>query len=318
MMKSNKKKLIILALASIVFIALYLFWGLNEQNFDYNLSKRIPKVIGIIVAGGSIAVSSILFQTITNNRIITPSIIGLDALYGLVQTIAVFIFGSSSIMMTNNTLNFLVSGVLMVGFSFVLFNLLFKKGKQNIMILLLVGTVLGGLFRSMSTFMQVLIDPNEYEALQSRLFASFSSINTKILFMAVVIILIIFAFLYDEIKKLDVMSLGRDQAINLGINYDKLTKKILIIVTALVALSTALVGPITFLGILVVNLTYQMFNTFRHSLLLIGSILISIVALVSGQFLVERIFTFNTTIGIIINFIGGIYFIYLLLKESRV
>ncbi|MBM7835240.1 iron complex transport system permease protein [Clostridium sardiniense] len=318
MMKSNKKKLIILALASIVFVALYLFWGLNGQNFDYNLSKRIPKVIGIIVAGGSIAVSSILFQTITNNRIITPSIIGLDALYGLVQTIAVFIFGSSSIMMTNNTLNFLVSGVLMVGFSFVLFNLLFKKGKQNIMILLLVGTVLGGLFRSMSTFMQVLIDPNEYEALQSRLFASFSSINTKILFMAVVIILIIFAFLYDEIKKLDVMSLGRDQAINLGIDYDKLTKKILIIVTALVALSTALVGPITFLGILVVNLTYQMFNTFRHSLLLIGSILISIVALVSGQFLVERVFTFNTTIGIIINFIGGIYFIYLLLKESRV
>ncbi|MBY0754348.1 iron chelate uptake ABC transporter family permease subunit [Clostridium sardiniense] len=317
-MKSNKKKLIILALASIVFVALYLFWGLNGQNFDYNLSKRIPKVIGIIVAGGSIAVSSILFQTITNNRIITPSIIGLDALYGLVQTIAVFIFGSSSIMMTNNTLNFLVSGVLMVGFSFVLFNLLFKKGKQNIMILLLVGTVLGGLFRSMSTFMQVLIDPNEYEALQSRLFASFSSINTKILFMAIVIILIIFAFLYDEIKKLDVMSLGRDQAINLGIDYDKLTKKILIIVTALVALSTALVGPITFLGILVVNLTYQMFNTFKHSLLLIGSILISIVALVSGQFLVERVFTFNTTIGIIINFIGGIYFIYLLLKESRV
>lgn len=318
MMKSNKKKLIILALASIVFVALYLFWGLNGQNFDYNLSKRIPKVIGIIVAGGSIAVSSILFQTITNNRIITPSIIGLDALYGLVQTIAVFIFGSSSIMMTNNTLNFLVSGVLMVGFSFVLFNLLFKKGKQNIMILLLVGTVLGGLFRSMSIFMQVLIDPNEYEALQSRLFASFSSINTKILFMAIVIILIIFAFLYDEIKKLDVMSLGRDQAINLGIDYDKLTKKILIIVTALVALSTALVGPITFLGILVVNLTYQMFNTFKHSLLLIGSILISIVALVSGQFLVERVFTFNTTIGIIINFIGGIYFIYLLLKESRV
>lgn len=317
-MKSNKKKLIMLALVSIVFVSLYLFWGLNGQNFDYNLSKRIPKVIGIIVAGGSIAVSSILFQTITNNRIITPSIIGLDALYGLVQTIAVFIFGSSSIMMTNNTLNFLVSGSLMIGFSFVLFNLLFKKGKQNIMILLLVGTVLGGLFRSMSTFMQVLIDPNEYEALQSRLFASFSSINTKILFMSIVIILIIFAFLYDEIKKLDVMSLGRDQAINLGINYDKLTKKILIIVTALVALSTALVGPITFLGILVVNLTYQMFNTFKHSLLLVGSILLSIVALVSGQFLVERIFTFNTTIGIIINFIGGIYFIYLLLKESRV
>ena len=220
--------------------------------------------------------------------------------------------------MTNNTMNFLVSGILMIGFSFILFKVLFKKKNQNIMIILLVGTILGGLFRSMSSFMQLLIDPNEYETLQSRLFASFSSINTKILFLSIVIILIIFAFVYDDIKKLDVMSLGRDQAINLGIDYDKLTKKILLIVTALVAVSTALVGPITFLGILVVNLTYQMFNTFKHSIMLIGSSLISIVALVSGQVLVERLFTFNTTISIIINFIGGIYFIYLLLRESKV
>lgn len=317
-MKINKKKLMILTLVSIVAVLFYLFWGLNGQNFNYNLNKRIPKVIAIILAGGAVSISSILFQTVTNNRIITPSIIGLDSLYGFVQTITVFTFGASSIMMTNNTMNFLVSGILMIGFSFILFNLLFKKKNQNIMIILLVGTVLGGLFRSMSTFMQLLIDPNEYEALQSRLFASFSSINTKILFISIVIVLLIFAFIYDDIKKLDVMSLGRDQAINLGIDYDKLTKKILLIVTTLVAVSTALVGPITFLGILVVNLTYQMFNTFRHSTLLIGSSLISIIALVSGQVLVERLFTFNTTISIIINFVGGIYFIYLLLKESKV
>lgn len=317
-MKSNKKKLIILTLVSIVAVLFYLFWGLNGQNFNYNLNKRIPKVIAIMLAGGAVSVSSILFQTITNNRIITPSIIGLDSLYGFVQTITVFVFGANSIMMTNNTMNFLVSGILMIGFSFILFKVLFKKKNQNIMIILLVGTILGGLFRSMSSFMQLLIDPNEYETLQSRLFASFSSINTKILFLSIVIILIIFAFVYDDIKKLDVMSLGRDQAINLGIDYDKLTKKILLIVTALVAVSTALVGPITFLGILVVNLTYQMFNTFKHSIMLIGSSLISIVALVSGQVLVERLFTFNTTISIIINFIGGIYFIYLLLRESKV
>ena len=317
-MKSNKKKLIILTLVSIVAVLFYLFWGLNGQNFNYNLNKRIPKVIAIMLAGGAVSVSSILFQTITNNRIITPSIIGLDSLYGFVQTITVFVFGANSIMMTNNTMNFLVSGILMIGFSFILFKVLFKKKNQNIMIILLVGTILGGLFRSMSSFMQLLIDPNEYETLQSRLFASFSSINTKILFLSIVIILIIFAFVYDDIKKLDVMSLGRDQAINLGIDYDKLTKKILLIVTALVAVSTALVGPITFLGILVVNLTYQMFNTFKHSIMLIGSSLISILALVSGQVLVERLFTFNTTISIIINFIGGIYFIYLLLRESKV
>ncbi|MEG1002316.1 MAG: iron chelate uptake ABC transporter family permease subunit [Clostridium sp.] len=317
-MRENKKKIIILGIVAIICIALYILYGLNSNNFDYNIQKRIPKVIGILIAGGAIAVSSILFQTVTNNRIITPSIIGLDSLYGLIQTFTVFIFGSSSIMMTNSTVNFLISGGLMVIFSTILFKVIFNKGKGNILFLLLVGTVLGGLFKSGSTFMQVLIDPNEFDALQSKLFASFSSVNTNILFIAVIILLIIFAFLYDDIKKLDVMSLGRDQAINLGINYDKLSKKILIIVTSLVALSTALVGPITFLGILVVNLTYEIFKTFNHKEMLLGGIIISVLALVGGQFLVERVFKFNTTIGIIINFIGGVYFIYLLLKESRV
>ena len=317
-MKDNKKKLIALSLVSIVFIIAYLVWGLNDQNFSYNLSKRIPKIIGIIIAGGSIAVASIIFQTVINNRIITPSIIGLDSLYSLVQTVVIFVFGSSSIMIENKTFNFLVSASLMIIFSFLLFKVLFKKEKQNIMLILLVGTILGSLFRSISTFMQLVIDPNEFDALQAKLFASFSLVNTKILLISIIILLIIFAFIYDDIKKLDILSLGRDQAINLGINYDKLAKKILLIVTMLVSIATALVGPITFLGILVVNLSYQMFNTYKHSVLITGSILISIVALVSGQFLVERVFNFNTTISIIINFIGGSYFIYLLLKESKV
>lgn len=317
-MKNSKKKLLILSIMAILFVALYIFYGLNSKNFDYNLQKRIPKVIGILIASGSIAVSSILFQTVTNNRIITPSIIGLDSLYGLIQTFVVFAFGSSSIMMTNSTANFLIVGSFMVIFSVILFKVIFKKGRGNIMFLLLVGTVLGGLFKSGSTFMQVLIDPNEFDALSSKLFASFTSVNTKILFISIIILLIIFAFIYDDIKKLDVMALGRDQAINLGINYDKLSKKTLIIVTSLVALSTALVGPITFLGILVVNLTYELLKTYRHKELLIGASLISVIALVGGQFFVERVFKFNTTIGIIINFIGGVYFIYLLLKESKI
>ena len=117
---------------------------------------------------------------------------------------------------------------------------------------------------------------------------------------------------------MDVISLGKEHAINLGVNYDKVVKKMIIVVAILVSISTALVGPITFLGLLVTNVTKQIFRTYKHSYLICSSILISILTLVSGQFLVERIFTFTTTISVIINFIGGVYFIYLLLKESRV
>lgn len=316
-MQKNKKKIIVLSLVAITFLVLFVVWGLTAKNYRFNLSLRIPKVLGILIAGTTISVASILFQTITNNRIITPSIIGLDSLYSLVQTIVVFVFGSTSLFMVNKTLNFLVSGTLMVILAMILFKVVLKKGKNNIFLLLLVGTVVGTLFRSLSSFMQVIIDPNEFDALQAKLFASFSLVNTKILLVSVVILIIMGALLYKDFKKLDVMSLGREQAINLGVDYDKFSKKILVFVAILVSLSTALVGPITFLGIIVVNLTYEITKTYKHSVLLIVGTLISIIALVGGQFLVERVFNFTTTISIIINFIGGIYFINLLLKESK-
>lgn len=319
-MKDNidKKKLYILGIVAVFVIGLFLFEGLNGRNWDYNLSKRIPKVIAIVITGGSIAFSSMIFQTVTNNRILTPSILGLDSLYMFVQTISVFLFGASSIFMINRNVNFMVSVTIMLVGTLVLYKILFKKdGNSNIFFLLLVGTVLGTLFKSMTSFMQVIIDPNEFETLQSKMFASFANVNTDILLISVIALLIIFVLFYDDVKRLDVMLLGRDQAINLGIDFDRFSKKILIVVAVLVSISTALVGQITFLGLLVVNLSYQFLNTYKHSYQITGSILISIIALVAGQFIVERILNFGSTVSIIINFVGGIYFIYLLMKEGK-
>ncbi|MGM9979255.1 MAG: iron chelate uptake ABC transporter family permease subunit [Clostridium sp.] len=313
----DKKKIYILFGIALLAITLFLVYGLNVDNYEYNLSKRIPRVISIIITGGSIAFSSIIFQTITNNRIITPSVLGLDSLYGFLQSFVVFIFGTSSIVMTDGRVNFLVSSFLMILGSMILYKFLLGNGKSNIYFLLLVGTIFGTLFKSLSTFMQVLIDPNDYVVLQSKLFASFTNVNTSILLLVIIILLIIVAFIYDDMKKIDVLHLGRDNSISLGVDYDKISKKLLIVVSILISISTALVGSITFLGILVVNLSYQLIKSYKHKYLIASSILISIVALVGGQFIVERLLNYNTKISIIINFIGGAYFIYLLLKENK-
>ena len=313
---NDKEKLYILGIIAMITISLFLFQGLNSRNWDYNLSKRIPKIIAIIVTSGSIAFSSMIFQTITNNRILTPSILGLDSLYTFCQTLSVFVFGIDSIMMTNRNINFFVSVLIMILGTIILYNCVFKKG-SNVFLLLLVGTVLGTLFKSISSFMQVLIDPNDFISLQSKLFASFSSINTDIVFISIIALIVIWIIVRGDIKKFDVMLLGREASINLGVDHDKMSKKLLLVVAILVSISTALVGPITFLGLLVVNLSYQFFNTYKHTYLISGSILISIIALVGGQFIVERILNFSSTVSIIINFVGGLYFIYLLLKEAK-
>ncbi|GAE37410.1 iron chelate uptake ABC transporter family permease subunit [Halalkalibacter akibai] len=311
-----KGKLITLSVIAIALVIFYLTIGANG-NWEYVLPRRGYKIAAIILTGTAIAFSTMVFQTITNNRILTPSIIGLDSLYMLIQTFIIFSFGSLSIVMVNKHLNFAVSVGFMIVFAGIFYKLLFKREGNNIYFLLLIGLIFGTLFGSLTTFMQVLIDPNEFLTVQNRMFASFNNVNTDILGVSFILIIVIFLYSYKYIKFLDVLSLGKEHAVNLGVNYDQVIKRLLIVVAILVSIATALVGPITFLGLLVANVAHEFMRTYKHKYLISGAVLISIVALVGGQLLVERIFTFSTPLSVIINFIGGVYFLYLLLKETK-
>jgi iron complex transport system permease protein len=312
---NNKIRIIILAVLAAVLTAGYIFWDLGP-NWDYALPRRVIKIIAIIVVGCAIAFSTVIFQTVTNNKILTPSILGLDSMYMLIQTGVIFLFGSTHIMIMNKNLNFLITLAAMLIFSSLLFKFMFKKNR-NIYFLLLIGIIFGTLFGSMSSFMQVLIDPNEFQIIQNKMFASFNNVNTDLLTLAIILMIAAMIYFMRFLKYLDVMSLGRDQAINLGVDYDFVTKRVLIVVTILISISTALIGPITFLGLLVANVAYQFIKSYQHKHIIPGAMLISVIALVGGQFIVERIFTFSTTLSVIINFVGGVYFIYLLLKENK-
>lgn len=312
----NSTKMIILTVFAVVFCALYLFYGLNG-SFDYALPRRGIKVIAMVLTGVAIAYSTVVFQTITHNRILTPSIMGLDSLYLLLQTVLIFFLGSSHITIVNRHVNFILSVSAMILFALILYRFLFKRGGQPIYFLLLVGIIVGTFFGSISTFLQVLIDPNEFLRVQDKMFASFNNVSGELVWWALGIVVLTFIVGWKSFNDLDVLSLGRDTAINLGVSYDRVVKTMLIISAVLISVSTALVGPITFFGLIVANLSYQFFKTYKHKVLIAGASVMSVIALVGGQWIVERVFTFSTTLSVIINFVGGVYFIYLLLKESR-
>jgi iron complex transport system permease protein len=315
-MRKNSTKLIVLAVLAIICILLYGFYDI-KGGFDYAFPRRMIRVAAMVITAIAIAYSTVVFQTITHNRILTPSVMGLDSMYEVVQTLIYFFAGSMSIWVLNKYLNFSAAIFAMVLFALILYRFLFRADKHPIYLLLLIGMIIGTLLGSLVTFLQVLIDPVEYLSLQTRLFASFINVKADLLYIAIGILLIAFIYGYFIIGKLDVMSLGRENAINLGVNYDRMVMNVLILSSVLIATSTALVGPITFFGLIVANLSYQYLVTYKHSILILGASLIGIIALVGGQFLVEHIFELRTTLSVIINFIGGIYFIYLLLKESR-
>lgn len=315
-MRKNKWKFIILGALAIISIALFLFYNI-QGPFSYAFPKRVFRVAAMVICGVAIAYSTVIFQTVTHNRILTPGVMGIDSMYEVVQTLIYFFLGSASIFVVNHYLNFTAAIIAMIVFALLLYRFLFRADKYPIYLLLLIGMILGTLLGSLVGFLQVMIDPVEFLSLQNRLFASFMNVNSDLVIVAALILLAGFIYGAKLMPQLDVMSLGRENAMNLGVNYDKVVLKVLILVAILISTSTALVGPVMFLGLIVANLSYQYFKSYKHSVLIAGASLISIIALVGGQFLVLHVFNLNTTISILINFIGGIYFIYLILKESR-
>ena len=215
MAKKSSSQLIVLSLLAMVSLALYLGYNLPNR-WQYALENRALSLIAIVITGAAIALATMIFQTVVNNRILTPSILGLDSLYLLIQTTIIFLFGSSTLLSMNSIALFILCTGLMMAFSLVLYHFLFKKENQNIFFLLLVGIIFGTFFGSLTTFMEVLIDPNEFQIAQDIGFASFNRINTQILWVALAILVATIVFSLKYWHCFDVLALGRENAINLG------------------------------------------------------------------------------------------------------
>ncbi|HED6832786.1 TPA: iron chelate uptake ABC transporter family permease subunit [Campylobacter coli] len=310
-----RKKILILAFLTLIMTLVFIFAGLKDFD-EYALKNRFLQIAAIVIVAICIAVSTVIFQTLCNNKILTPAIIGLDSLYMLLQSALIFSLGSANLSVYKNDINFLITLACMVVFSLGLYKILFSSDK-SIYLIMLLGLIFGTLFSTLSSFFEILIDPDEFMVIQGRMFASFDNIAFDVLALAYIVTLLSFVWIFRYMKFLDPLSLGKDLSINLGINYQKISKHLMIIIAILTSISTALVGPITFLGLLVVNITYELFKSSKHSILLLACVLISILALLGGVFFVSRVFDYNTTISVIINFLGGIYFIYLVLKGNK-
>ncbi len=314
-MKQGYKIILLIALL-VVSIVLFMTYHMGN-NLDYVLSRRGIRLATMTIVGISVAFSSVIFQTITNNRILTPSIMGYESIFILFQTLIVFFYGDKAFKVISQQENFFYAVLLMLGFSVFMYFLIFGRQRKNIFYLLLMGMVMGTLFNTLSQFLHVVIDPNEFSIVQNFMFVSFAKMNVKLLGIATITLMGTLVLTLRYLKYLDVIALGKDHAINLGLDYNKLIRTFMLIIALLVSVSTALVGPITFLGILVTNLTYELFKTNKHVQTVWLCSAVSCICLIAGQFFVEHILSFSTTVSIVINFVGGIYFMYLIWSSRK-
>ncbi|MCF4099743.1 iron chelate uptake ABC transporter family permease subunit [Maritalea mediterranea] len=310
------KRLSILTLLLALAMIAYMTIG-SRGNWDFVLAFRGAKLLAIIAVGVAVSTSTLLFQTIAQNRILTPSIMGFDALYVLIITMMVFFVGGQGMLSLGPYGLFTLNTVLLLLASFLLFGTLIFEHGRDLTRMILTGVILGTLFRSLTSFATRMIDPNEYAHIQIASYASFNSFDMELLYIGVAIIIACLAFVWTIRHRLDVISLGYDVAINLGENVRAVQLLALGVIAILVSVSTAIVGPVAFLGLLVVSIAHLVTPSPYHSTLLLSSGLISCLILVGGQTLMERVLQMSTPLAVIIDFVGGLVFLLLLLQRLK-
>lgn len=309
------RRLVVLAALALLAMVAFLTIGLRG-NIAFVLQLRGLKLLALLQVALSIAVSTVLFQTVTANRILTPSIMGLDALYLFGQTALVFLLGGLGYASLDGGVKFGAEVLLMIALAMLLlWPLLRTRLDMNLM--LLMGVTLGLLFRSLSALLSRLIDPNAFAVVQGASFANFNTLRADLTILGTIITVIAAGLCWRSRHVLDVIGLGRETAISLGVNWTRAAAGFLLLVSVLVAVSTALVGPVAFFGLLVAALAERLMRTQRHGLLLPAAALVAVIILVGGQTLLQHGLGGASTLGVVIEFVGGLVFLLLLVLGSR-
>lgn len=295
--------------------AVYLFTDI-PGSLLFAVKVRSLTVAAMLVIATAVGVSTVVFHTITQNRILTPSIMGFDAFYMLISTIIVFFFGSASFLGADEFVLWIVQVIVMVAFSVFLFTWLFGGRRRSIHLMLLVGIVLGTFFRGFTEWMQRMLDPLDFQILSDAMFASLTRPDPMLLgFTAILVVAGVIAVI-PLIHTLDVLTLGEPVAVGLGVSHRRTVMVLFTIVSVMIAASTALAGPILFFGLIVANLAYAFAGTFRHAWTIPAAALIGIGCLLLAQIVLEQILGFGGSLSMVIEFAGGLFFLYLVLRRG--
>ena len=321
---STSKKRYWLILAVLAVIAAASAWGLlayqNPMEFGTRgywliAERRANSVLVMALVAVCQGMATVAFHTVTGNRIITPSIMGFEALYVAIHTSTVYFFGAAGLINARTLDMFILQLVVMVGFTLLLYSWLLT-GENNMHAMLLIGVVIGGGLASLSTFMQRMLAPSEFDVLTARLFGSVNNADPQYFPVAIPLALGAALLLYVHSRTLNVLALGREPAVNLGVNHRAHAIYVLVLVSVLMAISTALVGPMTFLGFLVATLAYQFADTYDHRYIFPMATLIGFVVLTGSYFVMNHIFYAQGIVSIIIELVGGLVFLAVILRKG--
>lgn len=308
-----KKLLLVLVLLSIasVFIgvadlSLSAIFSGDTDALELLLISRLPRLFAILLSGAGLSIAGLIMQQISQNRFAAPSTSGTIecAMLGYVLSLVIFGHGDNLL---------LIFGMSIVG-TLIFIQFIHRVQFKNAIYVPLIGIIFGNVVSSAATFVAY-----KYDAVQNLsawTVANFANIlqgNYELLYIAVPISVIS----YWYATRLSAVGMGKDFATNIGLNYKQILFIGIILVSVMSASVVMIVGQLPFLGLIVPNLVAQFYgDNLRKNIPLtaiIGAILI-LVCDVVGRVI---IFPYEIPISMIISILGGIVFIFFIVKGKQ-
>ncbi|APF25466.1 fecCD transport family protein [Clostridium sporogenes] len=312
-----KKRYLILAL--IILSICSIFIGVKDISFvdifnsdDVKLKvlliSRIPRLISIIVVGGSMSIAGLIMQQISRNKFVSPDTASTVDSAKLGILVALMIFPSATLIE-----KMIVSFIFSLLGTFLFMKILKKIKVKNSIFIPLVGIMLGNIIDSITTFFAYKY--NLIQSIASWLQGDFSLIikgNYELIYLSLPIVVI--AFIYAN--KFTVAGMGEDFSKNLGVNYNRIINIGLVIVALISSLVVITVGKIPFLGLIVPNIvTLYKGDNLKNSLYstaLLGSVFL-LGCDILGRLI---IYPYEISIGLVVGVIGSTVFLYLLFRRN--
>ncbi|MGV3000544.1 iron chelate uptake ABC transporter permease subunit VctD [Vibrio sp.] len=278
----------------------------NANAWQLFLTSRVPRLLAILLAGSGLSIAGLIMQQISQNRFAAPSTSGTIECAMLGFVLSLVIFG-------NGDQLWLIFATSMIGTLFFV-QLIQRIQFKNAVFVPLIGIIFGNIVSSMATFIAY-----KYDALQNLsgwAVANFANIlagNFELLYIAIPVA--IFSYLYAT--RISAVGMGKDFAINLGLNYQQVMTIGVALVSIMSASVVMIVGQLPFLGLIVPNLVNRFYgDNLRKNIprtAILGAILV-LACDVVGRII---IFPYEIPISMVISLLGGSVFIFLVLKGMK-
>lgn len=307
-----KKILLVLLFLISLFLSLFIFIpeGIKGDKFlDFVLEIRLPEIISATLIGISLSISGLIFQIVLRNDLADPYVIGISGGSAFGLTLSILIFGGMG-----GAFFFRATSSFFLGF-LTLF-LIIKVSKGIPEKLLLLGILTNTAFAALSRLFVLYLKPLETTTINSILVGFVAPLDTKEIIFSSFLVLLSLSVTMFYLKEVDILSFSDDEAKSLGVNIEKVRLILILCASLLSATAVSIGGMIGFVGLIVPHLA-RLFKTTEFKKLFFISLFIGPSIILLAQTL-TKISSFKVVVpvGLYINFVGIIFFIFLFVRKS--